>query len=98
MPMTFEDDPVRILRSDASDPAKYRRAKALAAEKGQRLVIEDDPPGESASPPPEGSIVLPYGADVRTYRALRAQALEQQKPLVMLDADGNVKVSFTPAS
>ncbi len=65
--------PIYLSHEDAKDAAKYRRARALAEQGGQQLVIlAREEPGPFT--PPADTVVIPKDASTATYRAMKAQA------------------------
>jgi len=76
--LDLSERPLRISAADAGDVQKYRRARALAAEAGQPLVI--DPPVEEKWTPPPGTLVFPRGLTHAEYRARRADAIARGLP------------------
>jgi len=83
-PAIAENAELHISREDAQDPQKYRRAKAIAAEKGQTLII--DPRVEQQQKKIEpGTVLIPRDADPATYRRMKADAVSRGVPYQVAD-------------
>jgi len=80
-PLNLSPPAIHVSAEDGLDTAKYRRARAFAAETGAALVF--DPPAEIPWTPPEGAIVLNSDVSVAGYRAAKLRAEAAGVPLVV---------------
>jgi hypothetical protein len=80
-PLDLTPRPVHITHADAQDVSKYRRARALAAESGAQLIIDDAVPVPFVPEP--GAVVIPPHASHAEYRRLKADAERRGVPYVV---------------
>jgi hypothetical protein len=69
---------LHIANADALDSAKYRRARAMAAESGARLIIDPATPAPIVHEP--GTIFIPRTAAPAAYKRLKERALAAGVP------------------
>jgi hypothetical protein len=77
--LDLTDRGVHISAEDALDPAKYRRARQIAADRGQTLVL-DPPLAAAPRPRAPGTILIPRDASPQVYRQMKADAESRGLP------------------